>query len=214
MGLRERKAQRVRDAIYDAMLALTEEHGYDAATLDQVAERAEVGISTVYRYFESKDAILLAPVADDVTALAEAFTSRPAEEEVTAGLAHAVHQVLDKTPHERAQIKRLRAQLDRAPGPRARLWDLWYQQRLLLEEAIAARLGASGDPLWIAAAAHITLTVFQMAMDHDRDTFDPTGPAEYADRIIAVLHGPSAPLPAPGGSPAVSPNRASTRPGS
>lgn len=198
MGLRERKAQRVRDSIYEAMLTLTEENGYDAATVEQVAERAEVGISTVYRYFENKDAILLAPAADDVAALAEALAARPADEDVMVSLAHAVHEVVDLTPAQREQVRRLRAQLDLAPGPRARLWDLWYQQRLLLEEEIARRLGPAADPLWVAASAHVALMVVQISLDHDRDTFDDMNPADYADRIIAMLHGPGAPLPAPG----------------
>jgi AcrR family transcriptional regulator len=199
MGLRERKAQRVRDAIHEAMLTLTEERGYDAATVDQVAERAEVGVSTIYRYFENKDAILLAPAADDVAALAEAFTARPADEDVMVSLAHALHEVLDHTSEERAGIKRLRAQLDLAPGPRARLWDIWYQQRLLLEEAISARIGPQADSLWVAAAAHIAMAIVQIAMDHDRDTFDDVNPAEYADRLIGLLHGAGAPLPVQGG---------------
>ncbi|MFD8819081.1 TetR/AcrR family transcriptional regulator, partial [Streptomyces sp. NPDC059627] len=70
MGLREKKAQKVRAAIYDAMIALAERDGYEAATLEQVAERAEVAVSTVYRYFENKDAILLAPVERTVGVLA------------------------------------------------------------------------------------------------------------------------------------------------
>lgn len=202
MGLRERKAQRVRGAIHEAMLTLTEERGYDAATVDQVAERAEVGISTIYRHFDNKDAILLAPVADDVATLAEVFAARPADEEVMASLAHAVRQVLDRTPEERARITRLRAQLDVAPGPRARLWDLWYQERLLLEEAIAERVGRGADPLWVAAAAHLALMIIQISADHDRDTFDETNPADYAARLMALLHGPDAPIPGFGVTPA------------
>lgn len=45
------------------MLTLAERDGYDAATLEQVADRAEVGVSTIYRYFANKDAILLDPIA-------------------------------------------------------------------------------------------------------------------------------------------------------
>jgi AcrR family transcriptional regulator len=193
VGLREKKAQKVREAIYDAMLTLAERNGYDAATLEQVAERAEVGISTVYRYFANKDAILLDPIESNLSALADQFRTRPDHEEVTVSLGWTVHAILDVGPEHRARLRRLRAQLDLAPGPRARLWDLLHQERVLLEDAIAERSGR--DQLWNAAAAHLTMMIIAMASDHERDTFDKTAPADYADRIIAMLHGAGAPLP-------------------
>jgi AcrR family transcriptional regulator len=193
VGLREKKAQKVREAIYDAMLTLAERDGYDAATLEQVAERAEVGISTVYRYFANKDAILLDPIESNTSALADLFRARPESEDVAVSLGWTVHASLDAGPEHLARMRRLRAQLDRAPGPRARLWDLVYQQRLLLEEAIAERSGR--DQLWDAAAAHLTIMIIGMAYDHDRDSLDETTPADYADQIIAMLHGTGTPLP-------------------
>lgn len=193
MGLREKKAQKVREAIYDAMLTLAERNGYDAATLEQVAERAEVGISTVYRYFANKDAILLDPIESNLSALADQFRARPDHEEVAVSLGWTVHAILDVGPEHRARLRRLRAQLDLAPGPRARLWDLLHQERVLLEDAIAERSGR--DQLWNAAAAHLTMMIIAMASDHERDTLDETAQADYADRIIAMLHGAGAPLP-------------------
>jgi AcrR family transcriptional regulator len=193
VGLREKKAQKVREAIYDAMLTLAERNGYDAATLEQVAERAEVGISTVYRYFANKDAILLDPFDSNVGALAGQFRARPWDEEVAVSLGWTVHAILDTGPEQRARLRRLRAQLDLAPGPRARLWDIMQRERALLEDAIAERSGK--DQLWNAAAAHITMMIISMASDHERDSLDETAPADYADRIIAMLHGTEAPLP-------------------
>ena len=195
MGLREKKAQKVREAIYDAMIVLAERDGYEAATLEQVAERAEVAVSTVYRYFANKDASLLDPVERSVGLLAGRFRDRPADEDVTVSLGRTVHAALDVAPEELARIRRLRAQLDRAPGPRARLWDLVDRERLLLEDAIAERSGR--DPLWNSAAAHLTLVIIGMAYDHDRSTLDGTRPADHADRIIAMLGaGAGAPIPA------------------
>jgi AcrR family transcriptional regulator len=193
VGLREKKAQKVRQAIFDAMLTLTERHGYEAATLEQVADRAEVGISTVYRYFANKDAILLDPIERHTGGLAAQFRSRPAEEDVPVSLGHTVHAALDISPEQWAYTRRLRAQLDLAPGPRARLWDVWHRERSLLEDAIAQRSGR--DQLWNAAAAHLTMMILTMAYDHERDSLDQTTPADYADQVIALLHGTAAPLP-------------------
>jgi AcrR family transcriptional regulator len=195
VGLRERKAQQVRAAIFRAMLTLVEEQGYDATTIEQVAARADVGTSTVYRYFPTKDAILLAPANDRVGVLVEAFRARPASEDVRESLAHALHVVLTRTAAERDETRRLRAQLDITPGPRARLFDLWHRQRLLLEAAIAERSGPDPDPVWVSAAAHLTLTVQQMALDHDRES-DVADATAYADRVLRLLHSDDAPIPA------------------
>jgi AcrR family transcriptional regulator len=159
-----------------------------------VAERAEVGISTVYRYFANKDAILLDPVEINLSALASQFRARPEHEEVAVSLGWTVQAILDVGPEHLARMRRLRAQLDLAPGPRARLWDLLQRERLLLEDAIAERSGR--DHLWNAAAAHLTIMIIAMAFDHERDSLDETAPADYADKIIAMLHGTGAPLPA------------------
>lgn len=74
-----------------------------------------------------------------------------------------------------------------------RLWDLIYQQRVLLEEAIAERSGQ--DQRWNAAAAHLTIMIITMAFDFERDTVRTTTSAAYADQIIAMLHGSDNPLP-------------------
>ncbi|MFK0281780.1 TetR/AcrR family transcriptional regulator [Streptomyces sp. NPDC090499] len=195
MGLREKKAEKVRAAIYDAMIALAERDGYEAATVEQVAEQAEVAVSTVYRYFANKDAILLDPVERSVGVLAGRLRARPEAEDVAVSLGWTVRAALELPAEELARLRRLRAQLDRAPGPRARLWDLVSRERLLLEDAIAERSGH--DQLWNAAAAHLTLMIVGMAYDHDRDSLDGTPPADYADRIITMLQaGAGAPIPA------------------
>lgn len=47
-----------REAILDAALALFCEHTFDGTAVPLVAERANVGAGTIYRYFESKEALV------------------------------------------------------------------------------------------------------------------------------------------------------------
>lgn len=47
-----------RDAILNAALILFAERGYDGTTMPMIAERAQVGAGTIYRYFESKQILV------------------------------------------------------------------------------------------------------------------------------------------------------------
>lgn len=59
LGLRARKMARTRDQIADAALALFGERGYDATTLEEVAEQADVHKRTLLRYFPTKAHLVL-----------------------------------------------------------------------------------------------------------------------------------------------------------
>ena len=61
-GLRERqKADRER-RILEAATGLFREVGYDAARIEDIAERAQVSVGTFYNYYQNKGDILLATV--------------------------------------------------------------------------------------------------------------------------------------------------------
>ncbi|MFD9947124.1 TetR/AcrR family transcriptional regulator, partial [Nonomuraea sp. NPDC059022] len=58
-GLRERKKARTKALIQKEALRLFREQGYAATTIEQVAEAAEVAPSTVFRYFATKEDLVL-----------------------------------------------------------------------------------------------------------------------------------------------------------
>lgn len=71
-SLRQRHADRTRQAIVDAALQLFAERGFVATTIDDIANRADVAPRTFFRYFGTKEAVLYhdaASVLDDLVAL-------------------------------------------------------------------------------------------------------------------------------------------------
>jgi AcrR family transcriptional regulator len=74
-GLRERKKARTRAAIREHALRLFGEQGYQRTTVEQIAAAAEVSPSTFFRYFPTKEDLVLQDDMD--TRMVEAFGRQP-----------------------------------------------------------------------------------------------------------------------------------------
>src|SRR5438309_1930906 len=74
-GLRERKKARTRAEIQRHALRLFRRQGYEATTISQIAEAAEVSESTFFRYFPTKEDVVLWDEFDPV--IVDAFRSQP-----------------------------------------------------------------------------------------------------------------------------------------
>jgi AcrR family transcriptional regulator len=77
-GLRERKKIKLRRTIQAEALRLFETQGYEQTTVEQIAEAAETSTTTFYRYFPTKEDVV---IDDDYDPIIEAtIASRPAGE--------------------------------------------------------------------------------------------------------------------------------------
>ena len=63
-GLRERKKRQTRVDLIEAALTLSARQGYEATTVGQIADAAEVSARTFARYFPTKDGVILALLSD------------------------------------------------------------------------------------------------------------------------------------------------------
>src|SRR5262249_28892086 len=76
-SLRERKKARTRDSIREHALRLFRDQGYQTTTVEQIAAAAEVSPSTFFRYFPTKEDVVL---QDDMDIrLVEAFARQPGD---------------------------------------------------------------------------------------------------------------------------------------
>ena len=105
MGLRELNAARTRALIADAAYALFAEQGYEDTTMEQVADRADVGSSTLYRYFPTKESLALAPLGEPGVMAAE-VARRPVGEPVDEVLGHAVLALVADSDEAAAETMR------------------------------------------------------------------------------------------------------------
>ncbi len=87
LTLRERKQQRAREQIVAAAFALFAERGFTQVTVNDIAERAEVGRTTFFRYFGDKQEVVF---ADEVHLLDFVDRARTAPGRPSATLTEAL----------------------------------------------------------------------------------------------------------------------------
>ncbi|MFJ8635852.1 TetR/AcrR family transcriptional regulator [Streptomyces sp. NPDC093568] len=144
LGLRERKKIKTRMAIREATYALINEQGYDATTVEQIAERAEVSPSTVFRYFPTKEDIVLTDEYDPIL-LAE-LRKRPADEPWMESLRYVMRLAIRAATENDPEVVRLRSHLMvQVPAVRSRMLESMSVTGRMLGEAIAERTGRDRD---------------------------------------------------------------------
>jgi AcrR family transcriptional regulator len=167
MGLRELKAARTRQRMTDVALELFLRNGFDETTMEQIAERAEVGTTTLYRYFPTKDQLLLDPLVEAID-LAPHLRGRPVDEPLAESLAAAMLSAAAAFDGAGTRIAEIRRLVDTAPVARARLWDRVRTLREGLEAVVADRMDRSPDELSVRATAGLVLDLFHL-VDRDPD---------------------------------------------
>ncbi|MFG2886082.1 TetR/AcrR family transcriptional regulator [Streptomyces sp. NPDC048297] len=155
-GLRERKKTKTREAIRTATYALIGEQGYDATTIEQIAERAEVSPSTVFRYFPAKEDIVLRWEYDPL--MAEELRARPAGESWTHSLRHVLGRAVEAMAEDDPEALRVRARLAlQVPAVRDRMAGSTTRTGRLLGTVLAERSGL--DPDGLQVRVHVTSLV-------------------------------------------------------
>jgi AcrR family transcriptional regulator len=105
-----------RRRVLDAALRLAERGGFDAVQMRDVATEASVALGTVYRYFTSKERLLLEAMVEEIEALADRLESRPPVGETPAA------RVIDVLSRGTASLQRhpeVTAAMVRASGAAA-----------------------------------------------------------------------------------------------
>lgn len=147
-GLRARKKQATAAALQRAAVELFLSRGYDETTVQDITDAAGVSQRTFFRYFATKDAVLMSEHSRREQEMARMLAARPEDEPIGA-LAQAAVEHLAADVEERRQLVTAQAQVastvpslaDRFSGHHDRLVTL-------LADHVATRLGvdAAADP--------------------------------------------------------------------
>ncbi|BBA96041.1 putative TetR family transcriptional regulator [Actinacidiphila reveromycinica] len=163
-GLRARKKAATRQAIADTALRLFLERGYEQVGVREIAEGADVSVSTLFNYFpHGKEALVFDEDARNEEALVRAVTDRSPGRTVPEALrAHLVRFAV--AGHSRdprfADLQRL---VQETPALTAYSRAMWLRHEHALARALAGETGRPQDDPLCAAYARFTLETIAFA---------------------------------------------------
>ena len=185
-GLRELKKQRTRSAIQGAALDLIDRQGYDATTCEQIAAAAEVSTATFFRYFPTKEDVVLTDDYDPM--ITYAITTRPeAEGPLQAARRGLAHVLGDLDDDEMAIVRARTALLLSVPALRSRLQEQMSSTRFAFAFAFAPRLGKDPTQMEVQVLAAACAAALSVAIEtwanSDREL------TRTVDEALAALEG-------------------------
>ncbi len=144
LGLRERKQVKTRGLLQAEALRLFREQGYAETSVNEIAEAAEVSPSTFYRYFPTKEDVVLYDAFDPI--LIEALRAQPPELNLIGAVRAAMTSVLGSSSDAMATQMQERSDLMLAvPELRRGMLDAMLASVEPLAQVLGERVGRSPD---------------------------------------------------------------------
>jgi AcrR family transcriptional regulator len=159
-GLAARKKERTRRQLAEAAAELFYERGYAATTVDDIVAAVDVSPRTFFRYFPTKEDLVVALGATSLDLFLEALRDRPPEESLQVAVGAAIDQSLAPGWEDTTKVRSFLSLLRETPALRARWLEEAYGKRDLMAEVIAQRTGTDPTDLRnLLVAGAITLTI-------------------------------------------------------
>jgi AcrR family transcriptional regulator len=140
-SLRERTRQAMQTEVSAVAFRLFAAQGFDKTTVDQIAAEAGLSRTTFFRYFGTKEDVVLCNLGELGREVGEALAARPADEEPWDALRRAFDMVTRLNADAPEQTLSFVRMLIETPSLRARNWEKTQDWQNLLVPEIARRLG-------------------------------------------------------------------------
>jgi AcrR family transcriptional regulator len=144
LGLRERKKAKTRAAIQRHAMRLFRRQGYAATTVEQIAAAAEVSPSTFFRYFPTKEDVVLWDSTDPL--FFTAIERQPADLTPMEAVHRAMREAFAGLSPSQLEEERKRQELIRStPELRLGALNLFAQSITYVRDLVARRTGRAAD---------------------------------------------------------------------
>ncbi|MCM6777963.1 TetR family transcriptional regulator [Nocardia sp. CDC159] len=189
-GLRERKKERTRRTIRTEAMRLFKRQGYAETTIEQIAEAADISPSTFFRYFPSKQDVVLADDLDPI--MVEAIRSQPPEMPPLTVFRNAFQNTIAALDDEEVRFEQERMTLIwNEPELRGVIARETERNVQMVAGLVAERVGRAPDDLEVRAFSGALIGAAMTAWGPDGLDFDKVD--RIVDFLAAGMPLPSAP---------------------
>lgn len=149
-GLRSRARRAMQAEVAAVAMELFLKQGFDGTTVDHIAAAAGMSRSSFFRYFPTKEDVVLVNVADHGQQILDVLAARPDDEPIWTAVRAAFEPVVaDRPNEEHDRSLRLARMFMETPSLQARHYEKTLAWQTLLVPEIARRMGVAdpaGDP--------------------------------------------------------------------
>jgi AcrR family transcriptional regulator len=169
-GLRERKKQRTRALIADAALRLFLERGFEAVTIAEIAQAADVDAKTIYNYFPSKPDLVFQRLEAFEQGLLDAVRTRKTGESILVAFARFVLDTQGLLTREDAteELRAINRMIFASPALLAHEQRVFARFTASLAALIAEETGARPDDVQASVVAHALIGVHRSLVEYVR----------------------------------------------
>ncbi|MET9555294.1 TetR/AcrR family transcriptional regulator [Streptomyces sp. NPDC006645] len=197
MGLRETKMERTRQLIADNAFELFVTQGYEETTIEQIAAASEVGTRTLYRYYATKEALVVDFVEEGLTTALTALVEQPDDLPLPQAL-HAVIDSIERTVTANSgRLIALYEMTGRTAALRARLADQNWRWRQALDREITRRMGDTDPGLLATLTAAATVNVVEVVLQKWVDSGGTADVGDIARASLRLMRTHAIPVPTP-----------------
>ena len=164
IGLRERKKLRTRAELSDAAFRLFAERGFDETTIEDIVEQVEVSPRTFFRYFDSKEDVVIGFFDDLGLELRAMLAGRPSDEPSFTALRAALGTLIDLYEERQDRVVAAKRLAHETPSIRARLLDKHARWENGVTEELVTRGGDPSQEPQMRLLAAVALAAFSTAV--------------------------------------------------
>lgn len=182
--LRKIKADAVAASIAAIALDLFEKRGFDGVTIDEIASASGISRRSFFRYFATKEDIVVAGHAAFGERITELVKARPQGEDVWLSLRHGYDILVDNVDRDPEGSARTMRVINATASLRAHTIEKHIAWAIGLAPEIARRLGdADARRLEADALVHASFACLDVALAH----FTPDQDASLSEKLDAAF---------------------------
>jgi len=158
ISLRERKKDMIRQEVISTAERLFEERGYDAVTVAEIADAANISVKTLFTYFRSKEDLLFQDTILIDNILTDLET-RKAEDTLPTAVANTLTRLMEEKGASADSLAKFQKGYGESEALRSRMLKLWdeYESAIMLQLIKEKKIKRSSLDLRHLASQLVTL---------------------------------------------------------